>query len=111
MMLCQSSQKVRSTGIPTKIPDRSIEVPSPFLEIRDEITFDDFFLMKYKACYQGSKDDTVELNTNFKTIFGNFFKELVLAKELSQNEIYIVTSFMGRVASFNSLKLVFKDIP
>jgi hypothetical protein len=31
----------------------------------------------------GSKDDTVELNINFKTIVYNHFKELLLANELS----------------------------
>ena len=35
---------------------------------------------------QGTKDDTVKLNINFKTIFMNYFKELVMANELTLEE-------------------------
>lgn len=42
---------------------------------------------RYKAVFQGSKDDTVELNINFKTLLVNYFKELTLANELNIVEI------------------------
>lgn len=35
---------------------------------------------------QGSKDDTVELNINFKTILCNHFKELLRANELTSGQ-------------------------
>jgi len=42
---------------------------------------------KYKEAYQGKKDDTVELNINFKTILANYFKEMIQANELNQQEV------------------------
>ena len=65
-------------------------------------------VQQYKTIYQGTKDDTVELNTNFKTILVNYFKELILANELKEYEVQQVTEFMKRVPSFQSLKTLFK---
>lgn len=41
---------------------------------------------RYELIRQGSKDDTVELNINFKTIIYKFLKELMLANELEPEE-------------------------
>lgn len=43
--------------------------------------------LRYKMAFQGSKDDTMELNINFKTLLVNYFKELIFANELSPIEI------------------------
>jgi hypothetical protein len=43
--------------------------------------------LRYKTAFQGSKDDTMELNINFKTLLVNYFKELILANELNPIEI------------------------
>lgn len=44
-----------------------------------KVVFEELAHLKYKAAFQGTKDDTVELNINFKTMLVNFFKELTLA--------------------------------
>lgn len=56
---------------------------------------------------QGSKDDTVELNINFKTILVNYFKELLLVNELSDEEAQLVLEFSARSPSFKSLQAFF----
>ena len=56
---------------------------------------------------QGSKDDTVELNINFKTILVNYFKELLLVNELSDEEAQLVLEFSTRSPSFKSLQAFF----
>ena len=56
---------------------------------------------------QGSKDDTVELNINFKTILVNYFKELLLVNELSDEEAQLVLEFSTRSPSFKSLRAFF----
>lgn len=51
----------------------------------------------------GGKDDTSLLNINFKTILFNYFKELLKANELSEEEISLVRQFGSRPPSFKSL--------
>lgn len=58
---------------------------------------------------QGSKDDTVELNINFKTILINYFKELLLVNELSSEEAQLVLEFSARSPSFKSLQAFFSN--
>ena len=36
-------------------------------------------VLTHEDVFRGTKDDTVELNTNFKTILANFLKELTIA--------------------------------
>jgi hypothetical protein len=54
------------------------------------------------AIRQGSKDDTVELNINFKTIFSNHFRSLLQANELTPAEAARVSEFTRRPPSFKS---------
>jgi hypothetical protein len=58
---------------------------------------------------RGGKDDTVELNINFKTLLVHYFRELRLLNELSEYEVRHVGEFSDRVPSFNSLMLFFAD--
>lgn len=58
---------------------------------------------RHDCVLQGSKDDTVELNINFKTIIFNYFKELLLANELSPAQAQRAVDFGNRSPSFKSL--------
>jgi hypothetical protein len=52
---------------------------------------------------QGSKDDTVELNINFKTILAAHLRTRLLARELSPEQAQAALAFMQRSPSFKSL--------
>lgn len=49
------------------------------------IIFEEHAVARYKKVYQGTKDDTMELNINFKTLLLNYLKSLALANELNQH--------------------------
>lgn len=53
------------------------------ISVKEEIEFQWEVKERCSEVRQGSKDDTVELNINFKTIFINHFKDLQQANELS----------------------------
>ena len=81
----KSTDKIQPTGIPTRVI--SSDLPEPHFSANDipnEIIFEDSVIHKYEKVYQGTKDDTVELNINFKTMLVNYFKELMFAKELNE---------------------------
>lgn len=61
---------------------------------------------RHDCIHQGSKDDTVELNINFKTIIFNYFKELLLANELSPGQAQRALDFGNRSPSFKSLSIL-----
>ena len=61
---------------------------------------------RHDFVHQGSKDDTVELNINFKTIIFNYFKELLLANELSPAQAQRALDFGNRSPSFKSLNIL-----
>ena len=52
---------------------------------------------------RGTKDDTMLLNTNFKTILVSYFREKMFLRELNQIEIEEVEGFAERQPSFKSL--------
>jgi hypothetical protein len=59
--------------------------------------------------FQGEKDDTVELNTNFKTLLVGHFRELSFLKELTPGEEERIEAFAKRVPSFASLAKFYAD--
>lgn len=61
---------------------------------------------RHDCIHQGSKDDTVELNINFKTIIFNYFKELLLANELNPAQAQRALDFGNRSPSFKSLNIL-----
>ena len=48
-----------------------------------DILFEARFAEKYLHTFHGSKDDTMELNINFKTLLMGHFRELAYLKELT----------------------------
>ena len=58
---------------------------------------------------KGTKNETVELNTNYKTIIMNFFKELIFLRELNDKELEIVNLYKDKVPSFNALVEIFHN--
>lgn len=75
------------------------------------INFGETAILRYKQAFQGSKDDTMELNINFKTLLVNYLKDLSIANELTPTEVKKVQEFAERGPSFQSLKLLFKRCP
>lgn len=71
------------------------------------VVFHQKFIDKYKEVWRGSKDDTVELNINFKTLLVHYFKELRMLNELNPHELTHLKEFIERVPSLNSLMLFF----
>jgi hypothetical protein len=69
--------------------------------------FQQKYIERYRESFRGSKDDTVELNINFKTLLVHYFRELKMLNELNDYEIRQVNEFSERVPSFNSLMLFF----
>ena len=56
---------------------------------------------------QGTKDETVELHTNFKTMIYHHLRDLVLLNELNEEEAQRIKEFKSRVPSFNSFNTLF----
>lgn len=77
----------------------------------EEIIFEAEVISLHKRVLQGYKDDTMELNINFKTLLGNYFKERVLLNELNEFETQQVNDFLKRRPSFHSLLLFYKRSP
>lgn len=75
------------------------------------MVFHQKFIDKYREVWRGSKDDTVELNINFKTLLVHFFKELRMLNELSPHELAHLKEFIERVPSLRSLMLFFARNP
>ena len=74
--------------------------------IKKNIQVDAESLIKRKKTFKGLKDDTTELNTNFKTILSKKLKQLISLKEVSSDETEPIQSFLGYVPSFSGLKIL-----
>ena len=71
------------------------------------VVFQQKFIDRHREVLRGSKDDTVELNINFKTLLVHYFKELRMLNELNQHELAHLKEFIERVPSLHSLMLFF----
>lgn len=95
-----------STHAPSSPANLSLDPPSTSKSV---VTFSEKVIDRYRLVFKGSKDDTMELNINFKTLLVHYFRELRMLNELNEYEMQHLKEFSERVPSFPSLMLFLQD--